>query len=219
MEPNPPPPSGYPPPPSGFPPPPSGYPPPPSGYPPPPSGYPPGSWPQQPNWQQPGWQQPGWQQPHYEYAGWWSRVLATVIDGFIAIAFLIPGFVLFGIAFATGTDGLCTNTYGELYTCRQPKGLPLGLAFVLLAIGYVAYYVILCRKVGRTGQSWGRKAMGYKVVDGTTLGPIGSWKAFGRYLLSGIVDGLCYLGYLWPLWDARKQKFSDKILNTIAIKV
>ncbi len=33
-----------------------------------------------------------------------------------------------------------------------------------------------------------------------------------------IVDGFFYLGYLWPLWDAKKQTFADKILTTLVVK-
>ena len=28
----------------------------------------------------------------------------------------------------------------------------------------------------------------------------------------------CYLGYLWPLWDAKRQTFADKIMSTYVIK-
>ncbi|WUN50496.1 RDD family protein [Streptomyces sp. NBC_00306] len=29
----------------------------------------------------------------------------------------------------------------------------------------------------------------------------------------------CYLGWLWPLWDAKKQTFADKVCNTVVVKV
>ena len=28
---------------------------------------------------------------------------------------------------------------------------------------------------------------------------------------------VCYLGWLWPLWDRRNQTFADKIMNTVVI--
>jgi len=32
------------------------------------------------------------------------------------------------------------------------------------------------------------------------------------------VDALpCMIGYLFPLWDARRQTFSDKIMNTVVL--
>jgi hypothetical protein len=34
--------------------------------------------------------------------------------------------------------------------------------------------------------------------------------------LAHIVDSLaCYLGWLWPLWDAKRQTFADKLVKTV----
>ena len=47
---------------------------------------------------------------------------------------------------------------------------------------------------------------------------IGAGLSIGRAILH-VVDQLpCYLGYLWPLWDAKKQTFTDKIVQTVVIK-
>ena len=48
--------------------------------------------------------------------------------------------------------------------------------------------------------------------------PIGGGMSFVRQLLH-IVDGLpCYIGYLWPLWDDKRQTFSDKIMTTVVVR-
>ena len=37
-------------------------------------------------------------------------------------------------------------------------------------------------------------------------------------LIATILSALpCFLGYLWPLWDAKKQTFHDKIVNTYSV--
>jgi uncharacterized RDD family membrane protein YckC len=154
-----------------------------------------------------------------EYASWINRVLASLLDGLLAVPFYIPGFILMGVSFAKGHDAICTQTNGEIGSCREPNGGLLFLGFVALMAGVIAYYVMYCRKLGRTGQTWGRKTMGYKIIDKRTGQPIGAWRAFGRQIVSGFIDGICYLGYLWPLWDSEKQKWSDKIMDTIAVKV
>lgn len=41
--------------------------------------------------------------------------------------------------------------------------------------------------------------------------------AFLRDLLH-TVDGFFYVGYLWPLWDAERQTFADKIVQTVAVR-
>ena len=36
--------------------------------------------------------------------------------------------------------------------------------------------------------------------------------------LAHIVDSLvCYLGWLWPLWDSRRQTLADKIMATVVV--
>jgi uncharacterized RDD family membrane protein YckC len=89
--------------------------------------------------------------------------------------------------------------------------------FYLIALGlWIWNYVI---QQGNTGQTVGKKAVGLKLVDGISGQPLGPGKAFLRQI-THVVDGLsCYLGYLWPLWDEKKQTFADKINNTYVIKL
>jgi uncharacterized RDD family membrane protein YckC len=47
---------------------------------------------------------------------------------------------------------------------------------------------------------------------------IGGGMAFVREL-AHVLDGLpCYLGYLWPLWDDKRQTFSDKVCGTVVVR-
>jgi uncharacterized RDD family membrane protein YckC len=147
-----------------------------------------------------------------------NRIAAMILDSMAVIPYVVPGAVLFAASMITGHDGYCTDATGMTNACRQPNGLVLGVAFLVYFGGFVAYYINYCRKLGRTGQTWGRKTMGYKVVDATTEMPIGAWKAFARMMVGGIDSLPCYLGYLWPLWDAKGQRLSDKIMNTRAVK-
>jgi hypothetical protein len=60
---------------------------------------------------------------------------------------------------------------------------------------------------------------GTKLVSATTGQSIGGGMGFGRAVVH-ILDGLpCYLGYLWPLWDSKRQTFADKIIGTYVLKV
>ena len=52
----------------------------------------------------------------------------------------------------------------------------------------------------------------------TTGEPMGAGMCFVRQVVH-IVDSLpCYLGYLWPLWDAKRQTFADKIMTTVVVQ-
>ena len=47
---------------------------------------------------------------------------------------------------------------------------------------------------------------------------VGGGTAFLREL-AHVIDGLpCYLGYLWPLWDDKRQTFADKICSTVVVR-
>jgi hypothetical protein len=36
--------------------------------------------------------------------------------------------------------------------------------------------------------------------------------------LAHIIDGaICYIGYLFPLWDAKRQTIADKIMTTVCL--
>jgi len=69
--------------------------------------------------------------------------------------------------------------------------------------------------LGGQGQSFGKRALGLTLVAESTGQPIGMAKAFLRDL-AHIVDGLiCYIGYLFPLWDQKRQTIADKIMTTV----
>ena len=48
--------------------------------------------------------------------------------------------------------------------------------------------------------------------------PVGFGRAIGRqiaHLLDGMPLGI---GYLWPLWDERRQTFADKVCSTLVVQ-
>lgn len=57
------------------------------------------------------------------------------------------------------------------------------------------------------------------MVDATTGGPIGAGRALGRYLFAAFISSnICLLGYLWNIWDKRKQTWHDKVVNSVVVK-
>ncbi len=93
------------------------------------------------------------------------------------------------------------------------------LAFAILmlaAVLFAIYYYIFL--LGRTGQTFGCRAVGIKVVDKFTGQPIGPGRAFIRYLVASVASGsICFLGYFWMLWDEEKQTWQDKVANSYVI--
>ena len=85
----------------------------------------------------------------------------------------------------------------------------------LAYIGFVAYNTWYLG--GTTGYSIGRKIAKVKVVDEATGQPIGMLKGFLRHLAHIIDSLICLVGWLFPLWDAKKQTIADKIMQTVVI--
>lgn len=60
--------------------------------------------------------------------------------------------------------------------------------------------------------------MGTRLVSEGTGQPVGGLTAFLRSV-AHLVDALpCFVGYLWPIRDARRQTFADKLAGTVVVK-
>src|SRR6266542_6468852 len=99
--------------------------------------------------------------------------------------------------------------FGILFGVLKWAGYFLGLA---VTIGYVIYF-----EGGPSGQTLGKKALNIRVVDYATGGPLGYGKAFLRYIGRIVSQVVCYLGYLWMIWDKEKQTWHDKIAGTVVV--
>jgi uncharacterized RDD family membrane protein YckC len=133
-----------------------------------------------------------------DYASWGQRVAAALID---AVIVAVPVIVLFLIGAAIGGGG----------------GAALVIVAYLVAIGFGIWNQIL--RQGRTGQTLGKERMSIKLVGEADGQPIGGGSAFLRGICHFADSIACYIGWLWPLWDDRKQTFADKIMSTIVISV
>jgi uncharacterized RDD family membrane protein YckC len=91
----------------------------------------------------------------------------------------------------------------------------LGLLAWLAALVFIIYNQYLD---GATGKSYGRQVAGTTLVRAADGQLIGGGMGVVR-LLAHIIDGIpCYVGYLWPLWDVKRQTFADKIVGTYVLK-
>lgn len=219
------PPSGNnpPPPPGGFPPPPppGSYPPPPGNYPPPQGNYPPppppqgGYAPPPPGYAVQGQGVPGL--PPEAYTPWFTRVVAWVID---FLPYMVVVGIGYGIEAATQETACVTDTseyqLGEFCaTGNSSLGVAAFSVCLLIGLGYLLWNYGY--RQGTTGSSIGKSIMKFKVVSEKTGQPIGFGLSIVRQL-AHIVDGvICYIGYLFPLWDKKRQTLADKIMTTVCL--
>ncbi len=121
-------------------------------------------------------------------ASFWRRLGAAVID---AIVVGVPSWIV-QIAVNRGV------------------GYLVGLA---IAGCYFTYFH------GRTGQTPGDAAVSIRVVDerNGTGQPIGYNRAVGRWAMSYVSGFAIVLGYLWMLWDPKKQTWHDKAVGSLPV--
>lgn len=157
------------------------------------------------------------------YAGFRARLGAFVLDGLLHMAFLLPAAALLVVSVARGRDRPCS--VGSVVdgratgVCHTPNEGVLVVGFVAFFVGFILYAWFVSTRLGRTGQTPGRRVMGTRVVDQHTGEPIGVRRALVRYLLAGTVSAwFCWLGHLWMLWDGRRQTWHDKLVGSIVVR-
>jgi uncharacterized RDD family membrane protein YckC len=129
------------------------------------------------------------------YASWITRVGAYLLDA-------LPAWVLLAIGAALAGHG--------------GAGAAIGLIFYLASLGWIGYN--RWYRAGTTGQSLGKQATNVRLIDEQTGRPIGGGMAFLRDLAHFVDAIICYVGFLFPLWDGKRQTLADKIMNTVVVK-
>lgn len=136
-------------------------------------------------------QQPGYgMQP--PYASWGQRFLGTLVD----VLVFVPAYIIIGIGGGTKIWALVIVGY-------------------LALLGTAIWQLI---REGRTGQTVGKQALSIRLVREIDGQPLGVGMAFVRRLAHFLDSLACYLGWLWPAWDAKRQTFADKVCSSIVIR-
>jgi uncharacterized RDD family membrane protein YckC len=129
-------------------------------------------------------------------------VAAALLDTLLVVPWTLAGGVVAGAATGRG-DG------------RHPGLVALVSVLCLVGLGSWVWSCVL--RQGRTGWSLGKKVLGIRLVSATTGQPAGPWTTMLRQA-AHLLDALpCYLGYLWPAWDARRRTFADMIVGTVVL--
>ena len=134
-----------------------------------------------------------------EYAGFWIRVWASVIDSVLLLIVIGP---------------VLTLIYGRHYW--QSSELIHGPADFLLSWVFPAIAVVLFW-IARQATP-GKMAIGARIVDAQTGDNPTRGQLIRRYL--GYYASLLPLGlgFVWVAFDPRKQGWHDKIANTVVVR-
>jgi uncharacterized RDD family membrane protein YckC len=145
-----------------------------------------------------------------DYASWGKRVGAMLIDqipSYVGMIIFIVGYV-FWIVSIVQSSGATVDLNGG--------AIPMMIGTLVMLAGMVWTVYNRWIVAGRTGQSLGKRVTRIRLIGEPSEAPIGPMNAFVRDLVH-VLDGMAYVGYLWPLWDEKKQTFADKIMRTIVV--
>lgn len=92
-------------------------------------------------------------------------------------------------------------------------------SFGLAVLAWLVVFVYIQYGHGTTGQSPGKKVVKTRLLREADGRPLGFGNAMLRGLLHYVVDLFsCTLGFFWPIWDEKRQTFSDKIVSSVVIR-
>ena len=140
------------------------------------------------------------QSDELEYVGFWPRVGASLIDT------ILLGIIVWPIL---------TVFYGESYwTSEQFIQGPMDflLSWVFPAVAVILFWLAKQATPGKI-------AISAKIVDAETGGRPSPGQYIGRYLayyLSIIPIGV---GFIWVVFDERKQGWHDKLAGTVVVRL
>jgi uncharacterized RDD family membrane protein YckC len=147
-----------------------------------------------------------------EFAGFWIRVVAKIIDG---IVLMIPQFIIQGVL-AMIIPGFVTMESGAEPTPEQMAAFFTSFGVLMaVVIGLnAAYYGLMVAKYGAT---LGKMAVGLKVIN-EDRSPVSLGRAIGRFFAELLSAMTCYIGYIMIAFDSEKRSLHDHICSTRVIK-
>lgn len=136
-----------------------------------------------------------------EYAGFWIRVGASLIDTLLLLAVTMP---------------LLLAIYGWAYFTDDTLELSRGAADILISWVFPPVAVIAFWLYKQATP--GKMAVSCKVVDADTGGPLTVGQSIGRYAAYYLSILPLGLGFIWVAFDRRKQGWHDKLAGTVVIR-
>jgi len=135
-----------------------------------------------------------------EYAGFWIRLGAAVIDGII---FLLILFIL------------RYDVFLKFIALMLPQVTFITIAILVPWVIHISYFVSLW---AWRGQTPGMIIIGIKIIR-TDSSPLTWQYALLRYLGCLVSTIILFIGFIWIAFDSRKQGLHDKIADTYVVKL
>jgi uncharacterized RDD family membrane protein YckC len=160
------------------------------------------------------------------YAPWHYRVAAAIIDALLQIPFVVAQVIGLLIAYDGGgitrIEHAGLGIWNDSFQVSVPQMTTdtwIGLAIANVAGLALSIFTVRNNIVrqGRRGASIGKACMNLMVVSERDGRPIGSLMTVVRNWVH-VIDLVTFgIGYLWPLWDRKRQTFADMITGTAVL--
>jgi uncharacterized RDD family membrane protein YckC len=140
------------------------------------------------------------------YAGFITRLVAFLVDR--AITAIMALFTMLAVEFALNVFRINQLVGFDDLSWQVATASGMGL-YLVISVAYDLSFWMLA------GQTPGKRLMGVRVVrsDGQRLHLGNAIRRELAYVLSGLL----FLGYLWILFDNRRQGWHDKLAGTIVV--
>jgi uncharacterized RDD family membrane protein YckC len=162
--------------------------------------------------------------PGWEYAGFWIRAVAYILDGIIlGIVTTVLWLVVLAIAAAVGIGAAATSGVGADGQLTGEEIAVIGVG-VVAAVSFLAimtlvvtvlYFVLFWVKRGGT---LGQTVLGMRIARESDGAPIGWGTAIVRYVMMLISFWIFYLGVIWVAFEPRKRGWHDMVAGTVVVR-
>jgi len=134
-----------------------------------------------------------------EYAGFWIRVGASLIDTILLMTLIVP---------------LMSLVYGDDFWTGQA----VFFGFWDLILNYLLPAVAVILFWNYRSATPGKMALSLKIVDANTGESVPTGRLIGRYLGYYVSIIPFCLGLIWVGIDKRKQGWHDKLAGTVVVR-
>lgn len=159
-----------------------------------------------------------------QFASFGARLLGTLLDGLFFLLCCIPFAIPAVVMIRQSVEGCVTvdrvdGTTDLVCPPGYPDGASLGGGIAIAAVGLIVLVLFFTGMVARSGQTWGRRIAHVKVVRASDGAAPGWGRAIGRALFANFISGqICWLGYLWMLWDGENRTWHDMVAGTRVVR-
>ena len=141
------------------------------------------------------------QQQEMQYAGFWIRTGAAIIDSILIVLIIVP---------------LLIAIYGWAYFDGNHSGLIAGpadflISWVLPPLAVIAFWIV-------KQATPGKMAVSTRIVDAASGEAASAGQLVGRYLAYYVSLLPLGLGILWVAFDKKKQGWHDKLAGTVVVR-